>query len=111
MGVLPSFMRRPYQRLRFPMIEDHGTEVVDVAGTPISEIVRGSLQPGTGAVDTVSRDGAEIAYTLLATPESDVHHDDQFLIFDERFYVNGEPERWDVGFMDHLVVRLSRWAG
>lgn len=111
MGMLPSFMRKPYTRLRFPRIDDHGTEVIDYQATPVTAVVHGSLQPGTGLIDLVNRDGAEIAYTLLATPNADVHHDDQFELFGERFFVNGEPERWSTGIMDHVVIRLSRWVG
>lgn len=111
MGMLPSFMRKPFTRLRYPLIEDHGTEVVDYSATPVSATVYGDLQPGTGLTDLVNRDGAEIAYTLLATPNADVHHDDQFELFGQKYFVNGEPERWQSGVMDHVVIRLSRWAG
>lgn len=111
MGMLPSMMRQPFTRLRFPRVKDHGTEVIDYAGTPTKLVVRGSLQPGTGTTDLVSRDGAEIVYTFIAQPGADVHHDDQFEIFGDRFFVNGEPEVWATGIMNHTVIRLSRWRG
>lgn len=109
--MLPSFMRRPYQRKRFPTVTDHGTTVVDYKATPSVVTIYGSLQPADAVTDQVNRDGAEIAYVILAQPTSDVHHADQIALSDGAYYVNGEPQRWAVGILDHMVIRLSRWLG
>lgn len=112
--MLPSMMRsQSFTRLRYPTIMDHGVAVPDedaILG-PDELLVYGSLQPGTGATDLLNRSGAEIAYTLLADLSSDVQHQDRFVIGGREYWVNGEPERWETGIMDHQVIRLSRWVG
>jgi hypothetical protein len=109
--MLPSFMAKPFTRKRFPMAKDHGTLVVDRTGTPNLLTCYGSIQPGTGTEDTINRDGAEIVKTIWAQPGSDVHHQDVITIDGLDYYVNGEPDVWDVGVLDHIVIRLSRWTG
>jgi hypothetical protein len=109
--MLPSFMARPLTRRRYPMISDHGTEVRDYTGTPSEATIYGSAQPGTGTEDVVNRNGSEIVKTIWAQPESDVHDDDVVVLPDGNFRVNGEPERWDTGVLDHLVIHLSAWKG
>lgn len=109
--MLPSMMSRTaLVRKRFPRVLDHGTMVVDTTATPATETVYGSLQPGTGETDQVNRDGAETAYMFFAKL-ADVRHFDIFALSDGDYYVNGDPERWETGILDHMVVRLSRWSG
>lgn len=109
--MLPSMMRFPFTRLRYPRVVDHGTSVVDYSAVPASAVIYGSMQPGTGEVEQLNRDGAEVVYTIFARPGSDVMHDDLFDLPDGKYFVNGEPERWGTGVLDHVVVRLSRWRG
>jgi len=110
--MLPSFMDRTYVRKRFPMVSDHGTMVRDPNGVPDELPFVGIAQPGTGTEDVINRNGAEVVKTIWAVdPHVDVHHDDVVTLADGDYFVNGEPERWDVGVQDHAVIRLSRWAG
>lgn len=109
--MLPSFMAREVTRRRYPMIADHGTEVRNYAGTPVEAVFYGSVQPGTGTEDVVNRNGAEIVKTVWAQPDSDVQDDDIVVLPDGNFRVNGVPERWDTGILDHMVIHLSRWKG
>lgn len=108
---LPSFMRRPYTRLRYPAVTDHGSTDTDYTAAPARATFYGIAQPGTGTTDVINRNGAEVVKTIWATPEADVEHRDHVEIQGKMFWVNGEPERWDVGILDHVVIRLSRWDG
>ncbi|QOP64245.1 head-to-tail stopper [Microbacterium phage Quenya] len=109
--MLPSFMTRPIVRKRFPLVDDHGSKVRDYAAEPEEATFYGSVQPGTGTEDQMNRDGAEVVKTIWAQPGSDVHHDDMVSLPDGDYQVNGEPEVWDTGVLDHVVVRLSVWRG
>lgn len=109
--MLPSFMQRPFTRRRFPTINDHGTDVVNYSGVPDDAVFRGSIQPGAGTMDVVNRDGAEIVKTIWAEPNADVHHQDIITLNGNDYFVNGEPEFWNVGILDHTVIQLSRWLG
>lgn len=110
--VLPSFMRKQtVQVKRYPRVQDHGNESIDYDADPAVSSLKGSVQPGTGQVDLTHRDGAEIAYTILAPLQYDVQHDDLIVYDGDTYFVNGEPERWKTGVLDHQVIRLSRWTG
>lgn len=109
--MLPSFMTQEFTRKRYPLVKDHGTEVRDYTATPAEATFYGSIQPGTGTEDTINRDGAEVVKTIWAHPGSDVAHYDVLTIKGLDYFVNGEPDEWDVGILDHMVIRLSRWKG
>lgn len=109
--MLPSFMTRPYVRLRYPEVSDHGSLSTDLTAEPDRKTFYGSAQPGTGSTDVINRNGAEVVKTIWASPAADVEHRDMVEIQGKMYWVNGEPERWDVGVLDHVVIRLSRWDG
>lgn len=109
--MLPSMMNKPFTRKRYPRSLDHGTQVVDFSATPTFAIFYGSVQPGTGTTDQINRDGAEVVYTIFARPAADVSHRDLVVLPDGTYFVNGEPERWGTGIMNHVVIHLSRWDG
>lgn len=109
--MLPSMMRQPFTRKRYLRVMDHGTMVIDPASTPTVQEYRGSIQPGTGTTDTINRDGAEVVKTIWAHPGADVRHYDIITLPEGDFFVNGEPESWGTGILDHLVIHLSRWKG
>lgn len=121
--MLPSFMTKSFVRKRFPLVDDHGSQVIDYSAgdyddeqhdgysAPDTATFYGSVQPGTGTEDLVSRNGAEIVKTIWAQPGADVKASDIISLSDGEYQVNGEPERWETGVMDHVVIRLSRWEG
>lgn len=110
--MLPSFMNKPFTRKRYPTIVDHGNATRDYTAVPSSATFYGSIQPGAGTTDVVNRDGAEIVKTIWATdPAVDVRHYDVIKLSDGDYFVNGEPERWETGILDHAVINLSRWNG
>lgn len=110
--MLPSMMNKPFTRKRYPQVLDHGTATTDYSAVPVSVSgFYGSVQPGTGTVDQLNRDGAEIVFTIFARPNADVMHYDLIDLPDGTYFVNGEPARWGTGIMDHTVIQLSRWAG
>lgn len=109
--MLPSFMANPVERKRYPLVSDHGSQVRDYAASPDVATVYGSVQPGTGTEDVVNRNGREIVKTVWLQPGSDVQDDDVFALPEGDFQVNGEPERWDTGVLDHMVAHLSLWKG
>lgn len=108
--MLPSFMNAtPFTRKRYPSALDHGTLRTNYSGTPTTVAGRGSFQPGVGPTDQVNRDGAAIVYTAYIPPSVDIQHRDLIDVFGKTFEVDGEPERWSVGFLNHQVVRLIHW--
>jgi hypothetical protein len=109
--MLPSFMTKTYTRKRYPMVSDHGTMVRDFSAEPETGVVYGDAQPGTGTEDVINRNGYEVVKTVWAQPGSDVRDDDVLVLPDGEFRVNGAPEAWTSGVLDHMVVRLSRWEG
>ena len=109
--MLPSMMRKPFTRKRYPTVLDHGKQVRDYTATPATITIYGSVQPGTGTTDTLNRNGAEVVYTIWADPNADVEHDDLIGLPDGDYAVNGAPERWNTGVLDHTVIRLSAWRG
>lgn len=109
--MLPSFMAVAHTRKRYPLVNDHGNKVRDYTATPDEAPFYGSVQPGTGTEDVVNRNGHEIVKTVWAQPDSDVRDDDIIPLPEGDFFVNGGPERWDVGLLDHMVIHLSRWVG
>ena len=109
--MLPSFMTQAFVRKRYPTVIDHGSTVRDYTAIPTQGTFYGSIQPGTGTTDQLNRDGAEVVKTIWAQPGSDVKHFDVLTIKGEDYFVNGAPEDWDTGILDHMVVRLSRWGG
>ncbi|QDP45245.1 head-to-tail stopper [Microbacterium phage Sharkboy] len=109
--MLPSFMAKPIVRKRFPLVSDHGNQVRDWAATPATATVYGDAQPGSGTEDVVNRNGYEIVKTVWAQPGSDVRDDDVLVLPDGEFRVNGAPEVWASGVLDHVVIHLSRWEG
>lgn len=114
--MLPSFMNQPFVRERYPMVNDHGTDVVDLEATPTKATFYGSIQPapaanGGGTVDLINRNGAEILLAIYAQPGSDVTHYDKVTVRGTDYMVNGEPNIWDTGIMDHVEVLLSKWVG
>lgn len=110
--MLPSMMaRQAFTRKRYPTISDHGTVVPDYSAEPATATFRGSVQPGTGTTDRINRNGAEIVNTIFSAPTADVQHLDLVELPNGIFFVNGEPEIWLTGVMDHTVIHLSRWVG
>lgn len=110
--MLPSFMSsQSFTRQRFPLVTDHGTATTDYTASPDTATFYGSAQPGVGSTDVINRNGAEVVKTIYAQPAADVAHLDHVIVDGETYWVNGEPERWNVGILDHLVISLSRWAG
>lgn len=109
--MLPSMMsRQSFTRKRYPLISDHGTMTPDYSATPTTATFRGSIQPGSGTKDLVNRNGAEIVKTIF-TAATDANHLDLIELADGTYWVNGEPQRWETGILDHVVVSLSRWVG
>lgn len=112
--MLPSFMRnQAFVAKRYPLVNDHGNTVPDYTQEPaFTTSLRGSIQPGSGTTDVINRDGAEIVYTIWCpNARVDVTHYDLVDLPDGTYFVNGEPERWQTGVLDHATIRLSRWAG
>ena len=109
--MLPSMMTaQAFVRKRYPKAMDHGAEVRDLTADPSSATFYGSIQPGSGTVDTINRNGAEVVYTIIAPPDQDVKHDDLVDYAGETFFVNGAPEQWRTGILDHDIIRLSSWT-
>lgn len=111
--MLPSFMKaREYTRKRYPVTDDHGTARVDYTATPTTATFWGSVQPASnGKAETINRNGAEVIKTIFSPPGADVHHADLIDLSDGTYWVNGEPDIWEVGILDHVVIGLSRWIG
>lgn len=112
--MLPSMMTaQEFTRKRYPTTIDHGATVPNPTATPTSVPFRGSIQPASqsNGNDRVNRNGASIEYLIYTQPGIDVTHYDIITLADGDYFVNGEPERWGVGILNHTVISLSRWSG
>lgn len=110
--MLPSMMStQAYTRKRYPSVVDHGTTVTDYTASPTLALYHGSIQPGEGGADLVNREGAEVVYTIFGQPDDDVHHRDVVNFSGSDYLVDGEPQHWGTGILDHQLIRLVRWAG
>lgn len=109
--MLPSMMSaQSFTRRRYPKVNDHGRMVRDLLATPSLATFYGSVQPGSGTTDVVNRNGAQIVQTIFAQPGNDVEHDDLIDFGGRTYFVNGAPEQWRVGILDHDVISLSAWT-
>lgn len=113
--MLPSMMTaQSFVRKRYPKVMDHGAMMRDLEATPTSASFYGSIQPGTGSTtdptDPINRNGAEVVYTIFGPSGQDVKHDDLVDVAGDTYFVNGAPEQWRTGILDHDVIRLSRWV-
>lgn len=107
---MPSVLTsQAFELRRYPTVTDHGVPVIDASASPATSTLRGLIQPGTGTTDTIHRNGAEVVKTIWCPPGSDVQHDDRIAIDGLEYFVNGAPEEWRTGVLDHDVIRLSRW--
>lgn len=101
--------------LRPVMVDDRGTLVPDWSQPPAETVsVEGcSVQPQTGADDRSQRDALSSVFVVYAPPETDVGAFDQVLVDDYSapLKTTGEPLRWSVGFLDHVVINLVDWNG
>ena len=111
--MLPALMAtQTFHRLEAPMVSDHGKLVPDhsqpltVTGTFI-----GSVQPGTGTTDSINRNGAEVVMTIWTDLTAPLKDHDLVDYNGDIYFVNGAPERWETGILDHQVVHLSFWEG
>lgn len=111
--MLPSLMTtQTFSRLEAPMVSDHGKLVPD----PSQPLVTtgsfvGSIQPGTGATDPINRNGAEVVMTIWTDLTAALKDRDFVGYNGDLYFVNGAPERWETGILDHQVVHLSFWEG
>lgn len=110
--MLPSFANATVTRLRPTLVDDgHGNLEPDW-GAPVTADIPGcSVQPGATAEDNANRSGVLIQWTVYAPPTADVAAGDAVVYSGTRYSVSGEPARWNVGFMDHKVILLTRWEG
>ena len=101
--------------LRPVMVNDRGTQVPDWSQPPVETVsVKGcSVQPQTGADDRSQRDALSGVFVVYAPPETRVGAFDQVFVADysSPLKTTGEPVRWTIGFLDHVVLDLADWNG
>jgi len=101
--------------LRPVMISDRGTLVPDWSQPPSETVSVGgcSVQPQTGADDRSQRDALSSVFVVYAPPGTIVGAFDHVLVDDysSPLVTTGEPVRWSIGFLDHVVISLADWTG
>jgi hypothetical protein len=108
-----SFATQMVTRLRAAMVDDgHGNMVPDWTMPDTLAIDGCSVQPGASQEDLVNRDASLIEYTVWMPAGVDVLATDRITIAGrDPFEIDGEPERWETGILDHVKVLLKRWVG
>lgn len=110
--MLVSFATQTVTRLRPSFTDDgHGNMMPDWDTPDTLDIPGCSVQPGLSQEDRVNRDASLVAYTVWAPPTADVHALDRVQFAGTVFEVDGEPQRWMVGFLNHTKLFLKRWDG
>jgi hypothetical protein len=101
--------------LRPVMVGDRGSQVPDWSQPPAETISVGgcSVQPQTGADDRSQRDSLSSVFVVYAPPGTIVGAFDRVLVDDygSPLMTTGEPLRWSIGFLDHVVIDLVDWNG
>jgi hypothetical protein len=101
--------------LRPTMINDRGTMVPDWT-QPAAETVSVtgcSVQPQVSGDDRIQRDALSSVFVVYAPPGTTVGAFDHVLVddYNSPLVTTGEPLRWSVGFLDHVVINLTDWNG
>lgn len=110
--MLASFATQTVTRLRPAYVDDgHGNMVPDWGAPDELPITWCSVQPGVSQEDRVNRDASLIAFTVWASGDVDVTATDRVEYNGTIFEVDGEPERWQVGFLNHTKFFLKWWVG
>lgn len=111
--MLPGFATASIVRERAQLVDDgHGNEEFDWSGDLDRLPIDGcSVQPGVTAEDAQHRDAALIAFTVWAPAGIDVESTDRVSLSGTPFEIDGEPERWETGILDHTKLYLKRWEG
>lgn len=101
--------------LRPVMIDDRGTLVPDWSQPPAETVnVAGcSVQPQTNADERSQRDALSSVFVVYAPPGTIVGAFDRVLVtdYESPLMITGEPTRWTIGFLDHVVINLADWNG
>jgi hypothetical protein len=110
--MLPTFARDTIARVRPTLAADgHGNMEPNWSDAATLSISGCSVQPGASTEDQTNRSGVSTLWTVYAPPTSDVTAHDAVDFRGVRYQVNGEPALWSQGFLDHMVIQLSRFEG
>lgn len=107
-----GIMQQSVTRLRPTFTRDsHGNDSEDWSD-PASLLIPGcSVQPGVTSEDRQNRDTTLIAFTVIAPAGIDVLSTDRIVYSGNTYEIDGEPERWETGILDHTNLYLKRWEG
>lgn len=107
-----DIMQQSVTRLRASRVPDDRGNQVDDWSTPTTVAIPGcSVQPGVTSEDRLNRDTTLIAYTVIAPAGIDVLSTDRIVYSGQTYEIDGEPERWETGILDHTTLYLKRWEG
>ncbi|AJT42417.1 hypothetical protein [Psychromicrobium lacuslunae] len=110
--MLPSLMRQSFTRLRAPLVDDgHDNETQDWSKAQALEISNCLITPGATDEVIANRNGVLIQFTVHAPAGADVQALDRAIYQGVEYEIDGEPERWDTGVLDHTVIYLKKWRG
>lgn len=106
-GTLTTLVRE-----RPTFVDDgHGNEVADWTAPDSLAIDGWSVQPGLSAIDAINRTGVLISFTAWGPVDADVRALDRIQYRGKPFVIDGFPEVWDLGVLDHTKIFLKRWEG
>lgn len=113
--ALPTLAAESITILTPVLVTERGSQVPDWKQPPATTLtVPGcSVQPQGGADDRAHRDALGAVFTVWAPPGTQIGSLDHVLVdsYPGPLILDGEPMRWAVGFLDHVVFQLTAWKG
>lgn len=114
-GLPASIATQVITILRPQMIVDHGTSVPDWTLPPAETVnVPGcSVQPATGSDNRTNRDAIESVWDVWVPLGTVVGVFDRVIVdgYSSFLIIDGQPEYWGVGRLEHQVLHLVSWKG
>jgi hypothetical protein len=110
---LPWFAVQVVHVKTYPVINDHGAEVVDYTGEPIRRPIAGcSWQPSDGHEEDARREATMRTGRLYMPAHTDIDGAAIVEVEGKDYTVVGDPADWSTApFHPHVVAVLERWEG
>jgi hypothetical protein len=110
--VRPSFARITVTRLRYPVIDDHGTEVRDYAVSPAAVDIPGWwVEPVESTENNDGQLAVTSGYTAVGPFTADITADDHVIVFGVKHQVIGDVLRVPspTGALSETKATFRRW--
>lgn len=108
----PSFAKMTIERVRYPMVDDQGTEVPDLDGTPVVvAIQRCWMEPLTSAEAEAGGTATFTGFKGTAPWGTDLLSSDHVRYLGIEYEVDGDvmPVQSPSGALNEVIFTLKRW--